>query len=241
MPLRARLRQGRRPDASLPGPAPPASAAGARTVSQRCPRPGPGGMRHRARQLTIARHRPQWHPVRCQKSPWPVSCSNDAPGRAAHGPRQAGRRQCRGGAGSRPPQRALMIYLDSAQSSSSLTPSRNRPRCAPGWMSEPRPAGSAQCSSRSNPSARSPGTRRRQPPACPRAGPDRPDRPGPAHPDAGPGGHPATVRSTLDAIHLATALRSRSPRPSFPVTRGGSGSTPRPRACGSSRSTSPTR
>ena len=47
-----------------PGPVSPSSAAGARTVSQPMPAaPGPGGMRYRARHLTIARCRPRWRPA----------------------------------------------------------------------------------------------------------------------------------------------------------------------------------
>ena len=55
-------RRGRGPDALAPGPGPRPPLVRAPCPS-RCPRPGPGGMRYRARHLTIARCRPRWRPA----------------------------------------------------------------------------------------------------------------------------------------------------------------------------------
>ena len=73
------------------------------------------------------------------------------------------RRQRRRGTGSRPRQRALMIYLDSA-AVVKLAHAEPESAVLRSWLDEPRPGGSARDRPRSNPSGRSPGTRRRQPP-----------------------------------------------------------------------------
>ena len=56
-------RPGRRPGASLPGPAPPVRCWWARRVPAGARDGGPGGMRDRARHLTTARRRPRWRPA----------------------------------------------------------------------------------------------------------------------------------------------------------------------------------